>query len=88
MEVEAKEYEIDMEQQAKLFMQRIKALAEDKKVEFDSLILKGEFVNFSRLLERLGAASYLVRVSNLNIRKNTKPETGITVNLSIMVLTK
>ena len=53
-----------------------------------SLILKGEFVNFSRLLERLGAASYLVRVSNLNIRKNTKPETGITVNLSIMVLTK
>ncbi len=42
VEIEAKEYEIDMEQQARIFMQRIKALAEDKKVEFESLILKGE----------------------------------------------
>jgi len=31
VEIEAKEYEIDMEQQSKLFMQRIKALAENKK---------------------------------------------------------
>jgi nucleotide-binding universal stress UspA family protein len=42
VEIEAREYEIDMEQQSKLFMQRIKALAENKKVEFESLILKGE----------------------------------------------
>lgn len=42
VEIEAREYEIDMEQQAKLFMQRIKALAENKKVEFESLILRGE----------------------------------------------
>ena len=42
VEIEAKEYEIDMEQQSKLFMQRIKTLAENKKVEFESLILKGE----------------------------------------------
>ena len=35
VEIEAREYEIDMEQQAKLFMQRIKALAENKKVEFE-----------------------------------------------------
>ena len=42
VEIEAREYEIDMEQQSRLFMQRIKALAENKKVEFESLILKGE----------------------------------------------
>lgn len=42
VEVEAMEYEIDMEQQSRLFMQRVKALAENKKVEFESLILKGE----------------------------------------------
>jgi len=42
VEIEAKEYEIDMEQQSRLFMQRIKTLAENKKVEFESLILKGE----------------------------------------------
>jgi len=42
VEIEAKEYEIDMEQQAKLFMQRIKALAENKKVECETLILRGE----------------------------------------------
>ena len=41
VEIEAKEYEIDMEQQSRLFMQRIKSLAENKKVEFDSIILKG-----------------------------------------------
>jgi len=45
VEVEAKEYEIDMEQQSKLFMQRIKALAENKKVECETLILKGEIHN-------------------------------------------
>jgi len=42
VEIEAKEYEIDMEQQSKLFMQRIQTLAENKKVEFEALILKGE----------------------------------------------
>lgn len=42
VEIEAREYEIDMEQQARLFMQRVKSLAENKKVEFESLILKGE----------------------------------------------
>ncbi|MEK6732709.1 MAG: universal stress protein [Candidatus Omnitrophota bacterium] len=42
VEIEAREYEIDMEQQARLFMQRVKTLAENKKVELDSLILKGE----------------------------------------------
>jgi len=42
VEIEAREYEIDMEQQSRLFMQRVKALAENKKVEFESLILKGE----------------------------------------------
>jgi nucleotide-binding universal stress UspA family protein len=42
VEIEAKEYEIDMEQQSKLFMQRIKTLAENKKVEFEAIILKGE----------------------------------------------
>ena len=41
VEVEAKEYEIDMEQQSRLFMQRVKTLAENKKVEFECLILKG-----------------------------------------------
>jgi nucleotide-binding universal stress UspA family protein len=42
VEIEAREYEIDMEQQAKLFMQRIRALAENKKIEFEYFILKGE----------------------------------------------
>ena len=42
VEIEAREYEIDMEQQARLFMQRVKILAENKKVELESLILKGE----------------------------------------------
>ncbi|MBU1912148.1 MAG: universal stress protein [Candidatus Omnitrophica bacterium] len=42
VEIEAKEYEIDMDQQSKLFMQRVKALAENKKVECETLILKGE----------------------------------------------
>lgn len=42
VEVEAAEYEIDMEQQSRLFMQRIKSLAENKKVEFECFILKGE----------------------------------------------
>ena len=42
VEIEAKEYEIDMEQQSRLFMQRIKSLADNKKVEFDSIVLKGE----------------------------------------------
>ncbi len=42
VEIEAREYEIDMEQQSKLFMQRVKVLAENKKVEFESLILRGE----------------------------------------------
>ncbi len=42
VEIEAKEYEIDMEQQFRLFMQRIKTLAENKKVEFEFIILKGE----------------------------------------------
>jgi len=42
VEIEAREYEIDMEQQSRLFMQRIKSLAENKKVEFDSIVLKGE----------------------------------------------
>ncbi|PIV38873.1 MAG: hypothetical protein COS29_05625 [Candidatus Omnitrophica bacterium CG02_land_8_20_14_3_00__42_8] len=42
VEIEAKEYEIDMEQQSRLFMQRVKVLAENKKVEFEHLILKGE----------------------------------------------
>jgi len=42
VDIEAREYEIDMEQQSRLFMQRIKALAENKKVEFDFFILKGE----------------------------------------------
>lgn len=42
VEIEAREYEIDMEQQSKLFMQRVKTLAENKKVEFESLILRGE----------------------------------------------
>lgn len=42
VEIEAREYEIDIEQQSRLFMQRIKALAENKKVEFESIILKGE----------------------------------------------
>ncbi|MFA5388518.1 MAG: universal stress protein [Candidatus Omnitrophota bacterium] len=42
VEIEAREYEIDMEQQSRLFMQRVRALAENKKVEFDSVILKGE----------------------------------------------
>jgi len=42
VEIEAREYEIDMEQQSKFFMQRVKTLAENKKVEFESLILRGE----------------------------------------------
>nr|MBU1328972.1 universal stress protein [Candidatus Omnitrophota bacterium] len=42
VEIEAREYEIDMEQQSKFFMQRVKALAENKKVEFEFLILRGE----------------------------------------------
>lgn len=42
VEIEAREYKIDMEQQSMLFMQRVKALAENKKVEFESLILRGE----------------------------------------------
>ncbi len=42
VEIEAREYEIDIEQQSRLFMQRVKSLAENKKVEFESLILKGE----------------------------------------------
>jgi len=42
VEIEAKEYEIDMEQQSRFFMQRIKTLAENKKVKFESIILKGE----------------------------------------------
>ena len=42
VEIEAREYEIDMEQQARLFMQRVKTLAENKGVELESLILKGE----------------------------------------------
>jgi len=42
VETEAKEYEIDMEQQSRLFMQRIQALAQNKNVEFEFHILKGE----------------------------------------------
>jgi len=42
VEIEAREYEIDMEQQSKFFMQRVRTLAENKKVEFEALILKGE----------------------------------------------
>lgn len=42
VEIEAREYEMDLEQQGRFFMQRVKALAEDKKVEFESFILKGE----------------------------------------------
>ncbi|MBI2450381.1 MAG: hypothetical protein HYV47_02480 [Candidatus Nealsonbacteria bacterium] len=52
------------------------------------LILKGEFADFSEFLEKLEAAPYLVRVSNLDIRKNAKPEVGITANLSIIALAK
>jgi nucleotide-binding universal stress UspA family protein len=42
VEIEAKEYEMDLEQQGRLFLERVKALAENKKVEFEPVILKGE----------------------------------------------
>jgi nucleotide-binding universal stress UspA family protein len=56
VEIEAKEYEIDMEQQSKLFMQRVKTLAENKKVEFDSFVLKGEIHSeVARVAKELGS---------------------------------
>lgn len=56
VEIEAREYEIDMEQQSKLFMQRVKTLAENKKVDFEFLILRGEVHNeIANKVKELGA---------------------------------
>ncbi len=41
VELEAREYEIDLEQEGRYFMDRVRALAENKKVEFEGLVLKG-----------------------------------------------
>ncbi|MFA4991300.1 MAG: universal stress protein [Candidatus Omnitrophota bacterium] len=52
VEIEAREYEIDLEQQGRFFIERVKALAENKKIEFEGLVLKGgvhdEVINKAR----------------------------------------
>lgn len=41
VEIEAKEYEIDMEEQGRYFLDRVKGLAAQKNVAFEGVILKG-----------------------------------------------
>jgi nucleotide-binding universal stress UspA family protein len=41
VEVEARAYERDLEQQGRVFLERIKKMAESKSVEFEGMLLKG-----------------------------------------------
>ncbi len=41
VDIEAKVYEKDLEEQGKLFLERIKKAAETKKIEFESMVLRG-----------------------------------------------
>lgn len=55
VEAEAREYEMDLEQQGRYFMERVRAMAEAKKVEFERFVLKGviheEVINKTRELQ-------------------------------------
>lgn len=39
--IEAREYEIDLEQQGRYFLERVRLMAESKKVEFEAILLRG-----------------------------------------------
>lgn len=41
VQIEAMEYETDLEHQGRYFMDKVKVMAESKKVEFEGLVLKG-----------------------------------------------
>ena len=55
VEAEAREYETNLEQQGRYFMERVRVMAEAKKIEFEGLVLKGvihdEVINKTRELQ-------------------------------------